>query len=150
MPTTTIEIEIAAEPESVFETLLETAGYQGWVAVHASWPDGPPELAAGAMFEQQVNLMGRSTRLRWTVDALVASVELSLAAEGPLGLRVTAAYRLEAVAGGTVLTFESMVSGGPLGGRLGGAFGKRIDAANGQTIANLKRTVESGRVRVAA
>src|SRR5205085_6534258 len=101
MPTITSDIQIAAEPDRVFDALLDTAGYEDWVTIHAGWPDGPPELKAGASLTQAISLMGKSATVHWTVSELQPPSTIALVGQGPMGFTVSSAYRLARANGGT-------------------------------------------------
>lgn len=151
MPSFTIDTHIAADRDRVFEALLDTAGYPQWLTLHERWPDGPPTVAEGGSFAQDVKILGRSARLTWTVVEVASPSSFVLDGVGPMKLTMRVTYRLEDVQGGTALRYESDVEGGPipLTGRVGALALNKVKASGEDAMANLKAHVETAEVIVA-
>jgi uncharacterized protein YndB with AHSA1/START domain len=64
VPTVSADIRIAAPSERVFDVLLDTASYAEWLTLHEGWPAGEPDITPGASFAQEVNVIGKTTRIR--------------------------------------------------------------------------------------
>jgi uncharacterized protein YndB with AHSA1/START domain len=148
MPSFTIDTHIAADRDRVFNALLDTHSYEEWLTIHDRWPDGPPTLAEGGSFVQDVRLMGRSARLNWTVAELASPSIVVFDGVGPMKLTMRTAYYVEDADGGTALRYESKIEGGPipLTGRVGALALKKVKATGEEAIANFKAHVEAGLV----
>jgi len=145
MPTIAFDIDIAADPQRVFDALLDAAGYQEWLMAHDGWPDGPPELAQGASFRQDLLFMGRAARITWTVTELRSPSTIALDGRGPMGFATSVAYDIRDADGATKLGYKSDLDGGPLplNGRIGGVVTKKVRSAAEESMANFKSVIES-------
>ncbi len=144
MPALTVDVDIAADREHVFAALLDSATYQDWLALHAAWPDGPPQITAGGEFAQDVNLIGRAAQIRWAVAEFEVPSALALNGRGPMGFAIRARYGLTEENGGTILRYEGEFDGGPLplNGRLGKIVTQKVNASVEESLAALKVMIE--------
>jgi uncharacterized protein YndB with AHSA1/START domain len=125
-------IVVAADPERVWETVMDPALLERWVTAHDSYTGvaaGP--LSAGDEFTQRLRLAGKGFKVRWKV---IEADEPSLArweGRGPGGSSANVTYKLTAQDGGTCFDYENefALPGGPLGKVAGsllvGARGRR-------------------------
>src|ERR1700747_1328542 len=107
MPKIKSEIESVAAPESVFGALLDSARYADWLITHDGWPDGPPAIADGGMFRQDVNLVGKSAQMTWTGVECRSPSALAFEGRGPMRLKLQSRYILAPGPNSTALRCES-------------------------------------------
>jgi uncharacterized protein YndB with AHSA1/START domain len=110
---------LAAEPERVWDTVMDPSLLDRWVTTHDSYegaPAGP--LAEGAEFTQKLRLAGKSFKVRWRVVEARRPELARWEGEGPAGSTASVVYRLTAEDGGTRFDYENQFA------LPGGAFGK--------------------------
>ena len=110
---------LAAEPERVWDTVMDPSLLARWVTTHDSYegaPAGP--LAEGAEFTQKLRLAGKSFKVRWRVVEARRPELARWEGEGPAGSTASVVYRLTAEDGGTRFDYENQFA------LPGGAFGK--------------------------
>jgi uncharacterized protein YndB with AHSA1/START domain len=145
MPTIAFDIDVAADPQRVFDALSDADGYENWLTAHDGWPDGRPDIAHSGSFRQDLAFMGRSARITWTVTELQSPSTIALAGLGPMGFTARVMYHLRDADGATKLRYESDLDGGPLplNGRLGGVVTKKVRASAEESMTNFKAVIES-------
>jgi uncharacterized protein YndB with AHSA1/START domain len=121
---------IAADPETVWDTVMDPAQLERWVTAHDSLEDaeaGP--LEAGDEFTQRLRLAGRSFRVRWRVAEADRPRLAVWEGKGPGGSSAHVVYRLGPEDGGTRFEYENEFA--LPGGVLGRAAGGLLSAAPG-------------------
>jgi uncharacterized protein YndB with AHSA1/START domain len=132
-------VVLAAEPQRVWDTVMDPALLERWVTTHDSYEGataGP--LSEGDEFIQKLRLGGKSFKVRWRVVEADAPALARWEGEGPAGSTASVAYRLTAEDGGTRFDYENQFA--LPGGVLGKAAGGLLSAAPGGREA--RRTLE--------
>jgi len=111
MGAVTTQATLAAPTDKVWEAITDADSYAKWNAVHVAFPDGPPELAVGSTYKEQVTLMGMPGEVLWKVTELDDGKSMVLEGDGPMGVKLRNAYSLEDDGDGTAVTFESEFGG---------------------------------------
>jgi uncharacterized protein YndB with AHSA1/START domain len=139
-------VVLAAEPQRVWETVMDPTLLERWVTTHDSYEGataGP--LTEGDEFTQKLRLAGKSFKVHWRV---VEADEPSLArweGEGPAGSTARVVYRLTGEDGGTRFDYENEFA--LPGGALGKVAGGLLSAAPGRREA--RKTLERLRTLLA-
>ena len=110
---------LAAEPERVWDTVMDPSLLERWVTTHDSYEGaaaGP--LAEGDEFTQKLRLAGKSFKVRWRVVEARRPELARWEGEGPAGSTASVVYTLTAEDGGTRFDYENQFA------LPGGAFGK--------------------------
>jgi uncharacterized protein YndB with AHSA1/START domain len=103
-----VEIEIAATPDAVYETMMDPGRLREWVTIHRGLAEAPePPLADGDSFEQELSLAGRSFRVRWRVTRADPPAAADWDGRGPAGSKARVAYRLEPSGDATQVRYEN-------------------------------------------
>jgi carbon monoxide dehydrogenase subunit G len=114
---------LAADPETVWDTVMDPAQLERWVTAHDSLEEsGPGPLSEGDEFTQRLRLAGKSFRVRWRVVEADRPRLAVWEGEGPGGSSAHVVYRLAAEDGGTRFEYENefALPGGVLGRVAGG------------------------------
>lgn len=139
-------IMIEAEPQRVWETVMDPNLLGEWVSLHDSVSDaGPGTVSAGDSFTQKLRLAGKSFKVRWEVVEAKAPRLARWSGDGPAGSSATVTYELSPQDGGTCFDYcnEFALPGGVLGKAAGGM----LSAAPGsreakRSLARLKELLE--------
>ncbi len=140
-------IELAAEPEEVFDLLMDVDRLEDWVTAHrsiAEQPDGP--LGEGSRFRQKLRVAGVSFKVRWEVTRLQRPHLVEWRGEGPGGSDARVCYSLARNGSGTRFDYvnEFHLPGGKLAARAGKAIGEdRARAEARRSLARLSALFES-------
>jgi uncharacterized protein YndB with AHSA1/START domain len=95
MAEVTAEARIAAPAARVWRQLTDFAAYGRWNATHNSFPKGGPDpLAVGAVYVENMKLMGFPAEVTWTVAELTPERVLSTIGAGPMGVSLAMRYEL--------------------------------------------------------
>ena len=141
------EIHIDAEPQAVYDTLMDPDCLGRWVTIQDQLlkaPDG--DLEQGDEMVQRCKVAGKKFKLRWKVEQADRPRKTIWTGRGPLGSRARVTYDLAANHGGTDFTYtnEYDLPGGPVGKLAGravvGASGSEAD----RTLERLKKLIERG------
>jgi uncharacterized protein YndB with AHSA1/START domain len=123
-------IILAAEPQQVWDTVMDPAQLERWVTTHDSYQDAPGgPLSEGDEFSQKLRLAGKSFKVRWRVVEAEPPAFARWEGEGPAGSRANVVYRLDAEDGGTRFEYKNEFA--LPGGILGKAAGGLLSAAPG-------------------
>jgi uncharacterized protein YndB with AHSA1/START domain len=136
-------IILAAEPEEVWDTVMDPSLLERWVTTHDSYEGaaaGP--LNEGDEFTQKLRLAGKSFRVDWRVIEAKRPELARWEGDGPAGSTANVIYRLTAEDGGTRFDYENQFA--LPGGVLGKAAGGLLSAAPGSREA--RRSLERLRV----
>jgi carbon monoxide dehydrogenase subunit G len=142
------DIHIDAEPEAVYDKLMDPACLGEWVTIQDELLEAPDgDLSTGDELVQRCRVAGRRFKLRWKVEKADRPRKTIWTGRGPLGSKARVTYDLAANDGGTDFTYtnEFDLPGGPAGRLAGravvGASGSEAD----KTLKRLKKLVEDGR-----
>jgi carbon monoxide dehydrogenase subunit G len=123
-------VVLGAEPERVWDTVMDPAQLERWVTTHESFEGaGPGPLSEGDEFTQRLRLAGKSFEVRWQVVEADRPRLAVWEGSGPGGSRANVAYRLETAGDGTRFDYENEFA--LPGGLLGKAAGGLLAAAPG-------------------
>jgi uncharacterized protein YndB with AHSA1/START domain len=132
-------VVLAAEPERVWEIVMDPSQLERWVTTHDSYEGaGAGVLAAGDSFTQKLRLAGKSFKVDWTVVEADRPTLARWTGDGPAGSTATVTYRLTSEDGGTRFDYENQFA--LPGGVLGKAAGGLLSAAPGSREA--RKTLE--------
>ena len=141
------EIHIDAEPEAVYDKLMDPACLGEWVTIQDELLEAPAgDLSTGDELVQRCRVAGRRFKLSWKVEKADRPRKTIWTGRGPLGSKARVTYDLAANDGGTDFTYtnEFDLPGGPAGRLAGravvGASGSEAD----KTLKRLKKLVEGG------
>jgi carbon monoxide dehydrogenase subunit G len=139
------DIHIDAEPEVVYDKLMDPACLGEWVTIQDELLEAPDgDLDTGDELVQRCRVAGRRFKLRWKVEKADRPRKTIWTGRGPLGSKARVTYDLAANDGGTDFTYtnEFDLPGGPAGRLAGravvGASGSEAD----KTLKRLKKLVE--------
>lgn len=131
MPEIIRSVQFDAPPEQVWQTITDFNRYGDWMAIHASFPDGPPaSTQPGTEYKEKVKIMGMPGDVRWTVTECEENKRLAMEGKGPMGTSMKARYELVPDDGGTRLDAASEFGGaalGPMVKQLEKESGKALD-----------------------
>lgn len=137
------EIDIAAEPEAVYEVLTDPHRLADWVTIHQSLDEAPASLRKGSKLTQTLKLAGRAFQVRWeVVENDRARVVWN--GRGPVRSKAKVIYELSSIGSGTHFTYtnEYDLPGGALG-RMAGPAVRRLTAGElDRSMERLKAIVE--------
>jgi len=139
-------VQIGASPEEVWAVVMDPHRLGDWVTAHREVEDAPDgELSEGDSFKQKLKVTGPSFKVRWTV---VEANEPNVAVwegKGPGGTKADVRYELTAEGGGTRFDYcnNFELPGGPLAKAAGGIAGPPATKQARESLANLKKLLES-------
>lgn len=123
-------IDLPADPDAVYEVIMDPARLREWVTIHESLDDAPDGLLErGSEMTQRLHVAGRGFTVRWTVVENARPHHVVWDGRGPMHSHAGVTYELEPRDGGTRFTYmnEFALPGGPLG-RIAGPVVKRATA----------------------
>jgi carbon monoxide dehydrogenase subunit G len=141
-------IVIAAEPQVVWDTIMDPGRLGEWVSLHRSVADGGEGIVGeGDSFTQKMRLAGKSFKVRWQVVEADSPRFARWLGEGPAGSSASVSYKLTANGEGTC--FDYCNDFALPGGALGKAAGGLLSAAPGsreakRSLDRLKELLEQG------
>lgn len=119
MSTVHVEIEIAAPPTVVFDTVMDPARLADWVTIHRSVKViSQDAVSEGARMDQVLHMRGVSFKVHWTLAAVRRPREAEWLGRGPAMSHALIRYRLlGGVDGPTTFAYTNEFSapGGILG-----------------------------------
>jgi carbon monoxide dehydrogenase subunit G len=125
MSKVTVEIDIAAPREEVFDTMLDPGRLGDWVTIHRkvnSRDEGAPRT--GFCMVQTLALRGAPFKVKWTLTQFERPFEATWEGKGPGGSYARTAYRLSENGKGT--HFEYLNEYKAPGGMLGAAASRAL------------------------
>lgn len=123
-------IVLAAEPEKVWDTVMDPSLLERWVTTHDSYEGAEPgALTEGDSFTQKLRLAGKSFKVDWTVVEADRPTVARWSGDGPAGSTAKVTYELTSEDGGTRFDYENEFA--LPGGVLGKAAGGLLSAAPG-------------------
>jgi len=140
-------IEIAAEPERVYELVMDPRRLEDWVTIHAGLKDAPNgELRKGSKLTQSLRIGPRRFNVRWHVVEDDCPERVVWEGKGPAGSRAKVVYDFEPCDGkGTRFCYsnEYSVPGGPLGRMAARAIKGTSERESKRSLERLKSLMES-------
>lgn len=113
-----VNINIAADPRTVWDTIMDPLALEHWVTIHRSVKvlSGDP-TQEGARMDQVLQLLGVPFKVQWTLENVSAPREAEWHGKGPAMSEAMIRYRLKAVPGGTMFDYvnEFHTPGGQIG-----------------------------------
>lgn len=113
------QIDIAAPPQVVWDTVMDPQRLSEWVTIHRSVKvKSPDPTAEGARMEQVLHLRGMSFKVTWTLESVHPPREAEWHGRGPALSHALIRYHLTENVDGTTrfdYTNEFSAPGGPLG-----------------------------------
>lgn len=102
------EIEIAAPPQAVYDTMMDPGRLGEWVTIHRGVANAPdPPLTEGDSFEQKMALAGKSFTVTWTVARADPPTAADWEGKGPAGSGARVSYRIEEAGDGSRVRYEN-------------------------------------------
>ena len=102
-------IDIAAPPQTVWDTVMNPRRLEQWVTIHRRLRRGAPEGPAhqGDEFEQTLSLHGFHFRVRWELDTCKEPVHAHWIGHGPARSQAEIEYKLAPHEGGTRFAYRN-------------------------------------------
>lgn len=150
MSTVSAQIEIAAAPEKVWDTVMDPKRLKEWVTIHKSVENASqPPLSKGATMDQCLVIRGLTFKVHWKLVNADEHRQAEWEGRGPAHSRARTAYSLERKSDDTTL-FKYTNEFHPPGGRVGNMAGRMIVGATSEreaknSLSKLKSLVENGR-----
>ncbi|MER7792604.1 SRPBCC family protein [Streptomyces sp. NPDC097640] len=89
------QARIEAPAEKVWAHLTDFTSWGRWNATHTGFPEGgPATLEAGAVYQENMKLMGFPAEVAWTVEACEPGRMFATRGKGPMGVNLTMRYAL--------------------------------------------------------
>jgi carbon monoxide dehydrogenase subunit G len=142
------EIHIDADPDAVYDKLMDPDCLGDWVTIQDELLKAPSgDLEKGDELVQRCKVAGQRFKLRWKVEKADRPSKTVWAGRGPLGSKARVTYDLAANNGGTDFTYtnEYSLPGGPVGRIAGRAVVGASGAEADRTLERLKKLVEGSR-----
>ena len=136
------EIHIEADPEAVYDKLMDPDCLGDWVSIQEELLEAPEgDLTKGDELVQRCKVAGQSFKLRWKVEQADPPHKTVWRGRGPFGSKARVTYDLAANGGGTDFTYtnEFDLPGGPVGRVAGRAV---VGASGGEADKTLRRLKE--------
>lgn len=152
MSTVQVQIEIDAEPRTVWETVMDPDRLAEWVTIHRAVKvkSGDPR-EPGARMDQLLHIRGVSFKVHWTLDSAVAPKQAEWHGRGPALSHALISYRLtRGPNGSTIFDYvnEFHPPGGPLGSVASRVLIGHVPEREAQeSLTRLKQLIESGAQR---
>lgn len=141
MSQVTVDIEIDAPPEVVFDTMLDPGRLKDWVTIHKRVNAADPgELHEGYRMQQTLVLRGAPFKVKWTLTRYDRPREATWEGRGPGGSYARTAYRLFERDGGGSTRFEYVNEYKAPGGMLGAAASRAL--VGGASAKEARRSLE--------
>lgn len=89
------QARIEASAEKVWAQLTDFTSWGQWNATHTGFPEGgPATLEAGAVYQENMKLMGFPAEVAWTIEACEPGRVFATRGKGPMGVNLTMRYAL--------------------------------------------------------
>lgn len=149
MSRVTVDIDIAATPEVVWDLVMDPARLGEWVTIHRKVnkaDPGPPRK--GMKMEQTLHLRGANFKVKWVLEECREARRAVWEGKGPVMSHAHTAYDLKPTAdGGTSFHYENdfKAPAGPLGAAASRMIvGGHPEREAKASLAKLKALLESG------
>jgi uncharacterized protein YndB with AHSA1/START domain len=146
MSTVHVQIQIAAPPRTVWDTIMDPDKLGQWVTIHRSVNVRSPDpTSEGAKMDQVLHMIGFSFKVHWTLEHVVVAREAEWHGRGPALSRAMIRYRLKESGAGT--TFDYFNEFHTPGGAVGNAASRMVvghvpEREAQDSLARLKRLIE--------
>jgi uncharacterized protein YndB with AHSA1/START domain len=138
MPKVSVTASAAAEPQKVWQLLVDLPRTAEWNTMHEGFTgETPSSLAEGTTYRQRVKLMGMPAEMAWRVTDLVAAERLEQSGDGPMGVKAKNRFVIEPDGSGSQITYEMEFIGPALAGPMAGMLEKQAGTAAKQSLAKL-------------
>lgn len=138
MPKVSVSAGAAAEPQKVWQLVVDLPRVTEWNTMHEGFAgDVPSTLDAGTTYRQRVKLMGMPAEMAWRVTDAVASERLEQSGDGPMGVKAKNRFVIEPSGEGSQITYEMEFTGPALAGPMAAMLEKQAGAAAQQSLAKL-------------
>ncbi|QCW76921.1 SRPBCC family protein [Streptomyces sp. S6] len=132
------EARIEAPAGKVWAQLTDFSSYGEWNATHTSFPEGgPATLEKGAVYGENMKLMGFPAEVTWTVDELERGRLLTTRGKGPMGVALAMRYSLAPSPDGEATTVR--IEGEFTGAAVSMMGGKLKDSATAALQESLRK-----------
>ena len=140
MSKVTVQIDIDAPKEAVFEAMLDPSRLSEWVTIHRKVNHADPgTLQEGYKMDQTLALRGAPFRVKWTLTQYGPSTEATWEGKGPGGSYARTAYQLSDASGGGT-HFEYLNEYKAPGGFLGAAASRAL--VGGTSASEARKSLE--------
>jgi len=138
MPKVSVSASAAAEPQKVWQLLVDLPRAAEWNTMHEGFTgEIPSTITEGATYRQRVKLMGMPAEMAWRVTDAVAAERLEQSGDGPMGVKAKNRFVIEPAGSGSQITYEMEFIGPALAGPMAGMLEKQAGAAAQQSLAKL-------------
>lgn len=128
MSTVRAEIEIAASPQEVWDTVMDPDRLGDWVTIHKSVSGASKPLRPGSTMSQVLHMRGVSFTVHWNLAEIEEPRLAQWEGQGPARSRARIRYALrENDSGGTMFEYTNEFT--PPGGMLGNVASRVIVGA---------------------
>jgi len=136
MPKVSASTQAAAQPEHVWQLVVDLPRIAEWNTMHDAFTgDVPATLSPGAAYKQRVKMMGMPADIVWRVATAEAPGKLEVFGDGPMGIKAVNRFVIAPVGDGSEITFEMEFNGPALNGAIGAMAEKQAGAAAKQSLA---------------
>ena len=138
MPKVSVSTDASADPERVWQLVVDLPRYAEWLTMHEGFTgEVPATLDQGSAYRQRVKLMGMPAEVAWRVTTADAPGRLELAGDGPMGVKAHNRFLIQPSGAGSQITFEMEFQGPALAGPMAGMLEKQAGTAAQQSLAKL-------------
>jgi uncharacterized membrane protein len=146
MSTVHVQIQIAAAPEVVWDTIMDPNRLGEWVTIHRSVKLRSADATSeGAKMDQVLHILGVSFKVHWTLEHVAVAREAEWHGKGPALSRAMIRYRLKGSEAGTTFDYfnEFHIPGGAVGNAASRmVVGHAPEREAQDSLARLKRVIE--------
>jgi ribosome-associated toxin RatA of RatAB toxin-antitoxin module len=130
MPKVSVSTQVAADPDKVWQLVVDLPRYAEWNSMHEGFSgDVPQSPGEGTKYKQRVKLMGMPAEIAWQVTSIVPPGLLELKGDGPMGVKAINRWVVEPSAEGSNVTIEMEFKSMALAGPMGATVEKQVEAA---------------------
>jgi uncharacterized protein YndB with AHSA1/START domain len=138
MPKVSVSAGAAADPERVWQLVVDLSRVPEWNTMHEGFTGDVPEtLGEGSAYRQRVKLMGMPAEMAWRVTAADAPKRLEQSGDGPMGVKSKSRVVIEPDGPGSQITYEMEFAGPALAGPMAAMLEKQAGAAAKQALDKL-------------
>ncbi|GGQ72429.1 type II toxin-antitoxin system Rv0910 family toxin [Couchioplanes azureus] len=138
MPKVSVSAGAAAEPQKVWQLLVDLPRVAEWNTMHEGFAgEVPPTLDTGTTYRQKVKLMGMPAEMSWRVTGAAVGERLEQSGDGPMGVKAKSRMAIEPSGSGSQITYEMEFAGPALAGPMAGMLEKQAGTAAQQSLAKL-------------
>jgi carbon monoxide dehydrogenase subunit G len=138
-------IDLAADPEAVYDLVMDPRRLKDWVTIHERLIDAPNGgLRKGSQLTQRLKIAHGPFNVRWTVAEDDCPNRVVWEGRGPAHSRAKVVYDFKANGNGTRFSYtnEYSMPGGPLGRLASRALKHTSERESERSLERLKRLLE--------